>query len=133
MVTGLPSEGREYVVLSVTLLSSSVSLPVLLSVSVGAGRGGALRESAPILARSKVRHDGVGMHGRCYGSCPTLRCLGMFLDRRISGSRLSPWRWTRLRNQIQTRRWVIEAPRALPMEGWEEDVDVEDGWMDVKN
>jgi hypothetical protein len=49
IVTGLPSEGREYVVFSVTLDSTSVP-PVLLSVSVGAGKGGAFRESTPILA-----------------------------------------------------------------------------------
>ena len=49
IVTGLPSDGKEYVVFSVTLDSTSVP-PVLLSVSVGAGSGGAFRESTPILA-----------------------------------------------------------------------------------
>jgi hypothetical protein len=48
IVTGLPSEGSEYVVFSVTLDSNSVP-PVVLSVSVGAGRGGAFLESTPIL------------------------------------------------------------------------------------
>ena len=68
IVTGLPSEGNEYVVLSVwcvTLLSSSVSsLPVLLSVSVGAGRGGPFRDSTPIFASSEVKRVVVGMHER---------------------------------------------------------------------
>jgi len=64
IVMGLPSEGNEYVDFCVSLLpvSSSVSLPVLLSVSVGAGRGGPFRESGPILATSNVNQSVVGTH-----------------------------------------------------------------------
>jgi hypothetical protein len=53
IVTGLPSSGMVYWDFSVSLESSSVpTLPcvsVFESVSVGAGRGGRLRESTPIM------------------------------------------------------------------------------------
>jgi hypothetical protein len=81
IVTGVPSEGREYVVFSVTLDSTSVP-PVLLSVSVGAGSGGAFRESTPILVVEKSDRASLGLHRRCddvwwwWGDGPTVRRLG---------------------------------------------------------
>lgn len=58
MVTGLPSSGNVYWLFSVILEPISLP-PLVVSVSVGAGRGGALRPSIPILTMRERKENEV--------------------------------------------------------------------------